>query len=172
VEWESVLDELKRLRAVNQSKSPTADGEGESTAGYASIHRDLRSQASRLLELTAGERTPELMRRALVHIEQAMRLTDNADIESLRVQAEARYRNGQYSAALEPLRKAESRRDEVAEGDAGQHAKTHALIAMTEAKHVRQHEAKAALANYRRLWAEANPKVTTPPPLLIEVEQT
>jgi hypothetical protein len=108
----------------------------------------------------------------LGHIEQAMRLTDNADIESLRVQAEARYRNGQYSAALEPLRKAELRRDEIAEGDPGQHAKTQALIAMTEAKLGHQHEAKAALANYRRLWAEANPKATTQPPLMTEVEQT
>jgi hypothetical protein len=40
---DAVLDELTRLRAVNHSKSPAADGEGESTAGYTSIHSDLRS---------------------------------------------------------------------------------------------------------------------------------
>jgi Flp pilus assembly protein TadD len=101
-----------------------------------------------------------------------MRLTDNADIESLRVQAEARYRNGQYSAALEPLRKAESRRDEPTESDPGQHAKIHALIAMAEAKLGHRTEAETAQANYRRLWAEANTKATTPPPLMAEVEQT
>jgi hypothetical protein len=133
---------------------------------------DLRTQASRWLELAPLERTPELMRRALAHIEQAMRLTDNADFESLRVQAEARYRNGQFSAALEPLRKAQSQRDGTAKKDPGQQAKIQALIAMAEARLGHRTEAQAALARYRLLWAEANPKASTPSLLTIEVEQT
>jgi hypothetical protein len=101
-----------------------------------------------------------------------MRLVDSPNIESLSVQAEARYRNGQYSEALEPLRKAESQRDGTTEKDPGQHAKIQALIAMTEAKLGHRTEAEAALANYRRLWAERIPKASTPSPLMIEVEQT
>ena len=42
---------------------------------------------------------------------------------------------------------------------------------MSEAKLGHRAKAEAALANYRRLWAEANPKATTPPPLQEEAEQ-
>ena len=43
---------------------------------------------------------------------------------------------------------------------------------MAEARLGHRHEAETALANYRRIGAQANPKATTPPPLLAEVEQT
>ena len=57
----------------------------------------LRSQASTWLDLAAADRTPELMRRALAHIEQAVRhLGRPRTVYSLIVLAEARYRNGQY----------------------------------------------------------------------------
>ena len=46
------------------------------------------------------------------------------------------------------------------------------LIAMAEARLGHRPKAETALANYRRLWADANTKATAPPPLLTEVEQT
>jgi hypothetical protein len=133
---------------------------------------DLRSQAVRWLELPAPERTPELMHRALVHIEHAMRQLDSPNVNTLGIQGEARYRNGQYSEALASLRQAESRRDDTTEADPGLPGKIQAYIVMAEAKLRNRAKAETALANYRRLWAEANPKATTSPPLLIEVEKT
>ena len=41
---------------------------------------------------------------------------------------------------------------------------------MCEAKLGHLAEAETALADYRRLWGEANPKATSPPPLLAEAE--
>jgi hypothetical protein len=133
---------------------------------------DLRSQAVRWLALPATERTPELMRRALVHIEHAMHMTDSPKVDSLIVQAEARYRNRQYSEALAPLRQAETVQDDTTEYDPGLPAKIQALIAMAEARLGHRAQAEMALAHYRRLWAETNPKATIPPPLLSEVEKT
>ncbi len=78
--------------------------------------------------------------------------------DTLRILAEARYRNGQYSEALVALRQAESLRDETTEYDPGLPAKIQALIAMAEARLGHRAEAETALANYRRLWAQANPK--------------
>ena len=101
-----------------------------------------------------------------------MQLTQEPDNLLLRVLAEARYRNGQFSAALEPLYKAAAQPDDTTESDPGQPAKIQALTAMAEARLGHRAQAETALANYRRLWAQANPKATTPPPLLVEVEQT
>jgi hypothetical protein len=42
---------------------------------------------------------------------------------------------------------------------------------MSEAKLGHRAKAATALANYRRLWSEANPKATTPPPLQDEAEK-
>ena len=55
--------------------------------------------------------------------------------------------------------------------DPGLPAKVQALIAMAEARLGHRDKAETALANYRRLWAEANPKASTTTPLLAEVEQ-
>ena len=132
----------------------------------------LRSQAWIWLQLPAAERTPELMQRALVYIEHAVRQIDSPNVETLSILAEARYRNSQYSEALVPLRQAESLQDETTEYDPGLPAKLQAFIAMAEARLGHRAQAETALANYRRLWAEANPKASTPPPLLAEVEQT
>ena len=132
----------------------------------------LRSRVARWLELDESERTPELMHRALVHIEHAMGQIEGPDVNTLSIQAEARYRNGLYSEALAALRQAESRRDETTEEDPGLPAKLQAYIAMAEARLGHRAQAETALANYRRLWVEANPKATIPPALLIEVEKT
>ncbi len=132
----------------------------------------LRSQASRWLELAPLERTPELMHRALVHIERATRQIDSPNAYTLSILAEARYRNGQFSEALVPLRQAEALRDETTEEDPGLPAKLQAYIAMAEARLGHRAQAETALANYRRLWAEANPKATTPTALQIEAEET
>jgi hypothetical protein len=43
---------------------------------------------------------------------------------------------------------------------------------MAEARLGQRAQAETALASYRRLWAEGNPKATSSPPLLIEVEKT
>jgi hypothetical protein len=131
----------------------------------------LSQQAMSWLQLPDPERTPELMRRALAHAEQAIRLTDDPSSDLLRIQGEARYRNSQFAEALEPLRQAEARGNEDTRRDRDLPAKIQALIAMTEAKLGHRKEADAALANYRRLWAEANPKATTPPPLQDEADK-
>ena len=83
----------------------------------------LRYQASQWLDLAAHERTPELIRRAPAHAERAMQLTQEPDNLLLRVLAEARYQNGQFSAALEPLYKAIARPDDTTESDPGRTAK-------------------------------------------------
>jgi hypothetical protein len=125
------------------------------------------------MELPEPERTPELMHRALVHVEHASRLVDTPNLYTLSVLAEARYRNGRYAETLAPLRQAESLGDETTEQDAGLLAKLQALIAMAEARLGHRAEAEAALANCRRLWAEANATANSPPPPLIaEGEKT
>ena len=63
----------------------------------------LRSRASTWLSL-AGDRTPELMRRALIHIEHAHELVPDMDYLGLETLGEARYRNGRLAECLEPLR--------------------------------------------------------------------
>jgi WD40 repeat protein len=130
----------------------------------------LLGQALSSLQLPGPERTPALLRRALAHGEQAMRLMDNPSSYYLRVLGDARYRNGLFAEALESLRKAEARGNEDTQRDRELPAKIQVLIAMAQAKLGHRAEAEAALANYRRLWSEANPKATTPPPLEDEAE--
>jgi hypothetical protein len=64
------------------------------------------------------------------------------------------------------------RRAATTENDPGRPAKIQALIAMAEARLGHRAQADTALAIYRRLWAEANPKASMPPLLLAEVEHT
>ncbi len=131
----------------------------------------LSRKAASWLELAGPERTPELMRRALAHAEQAIRLMDEPSSYDFRVQGEARYRNGRFAEALESLRQAEARGEEDTQRDRDLPAKIQALIAMSEAELGHRAKAEAALANYRRLWAEAKPKATTLPPLQEEAEK-
>jgi hypothetical protein len=54
--------------------------------------------------LGAHERTPELSRRALAHIERVRELVHDLDYRRLAILGEARYRNGLLAESLEPLR--------------------------------------------------------------------
>ena len=91
IESEPGLDSGVRAAALTMAR--------ERTESYST----LRLHASRLLELAAAERTPELMQRALMHTEHAMRRLDDPNVSTLSVLAEARYRNGRYSGALAPF---------------------------------------------------------------------
>ena len=110
------------------------------------------------------------MHRALAHAEQAIRLLDDPSSYFLRIQGEARYRTGRFAEALESLRKAEVPGNEDTGRDRDLPARIQALIAMAEAKLGHRGKAEAALASYRRLWAKANPRATTPAPLEEEAE--
>jgi hypothetical protein len=132
----------------------------------------LLGQARRWLDLSARERTPDLMRRALAYADKAIRLQDDPTSYSFRVVSEARYRNGQFVEALELLRKVEARRGVKSQSDRDLPGEIQALIAMAEARLGHRAESEAARASYRRLWADANPKASTPQPLMDEIEKT
>ena len=131
---------------------------------------DLQSKAATWLDLPAAERTPELMRRALMHADRAVQLMDSPTILALSTQAEARYRNGQPALALEAIREARKKLDEATANDRELRFRIEAILVLTQARLGNRTEAEVALANARKLWAEANPSATSPSPLLIEAE--
>jgi hypothetical protein len=133
----------------------------------------LLARASTWLGLDAPGRTPELMRRALDHAENALALVPNMDYPGLATLGEARYRNGRLAECLEPLRQSLALQEQDNLPVARRQYRALAFIAMAEAKLGRRAPAQAALEEYRTRRAQefAGSKVKPPEDkLLAEAE--
>jgi serine/threonine protein kinase/WD40 repeat protein len=110
----------------------------------------LMQQAGFWLVMTAAERTPELMRRALACAERAAALVADLDPADLETLGEARYRNGHLAECLDPLRQCLALReqDEAVPWEPV-FIRALAFIAMAEAKLGHRALAQAAMENYR-----------------------
>ncbi len=129
---------------------------------------DLRIKAASWLDLPATERTPELLRRALAHAEEAARMETAGSRTTLAVLAEARYRNGKYAEAIEVVNKVKEMRDDETLNDRETLGKVEAILAMCQARLGHAAEARAALANAKRSSTETNTNASKPSLLLQE----
>jgi serine/threonine protein kinase/WD40 repeat protein len=135
--------------------------------------QSLSSRASAWLGLDAPDRTPELMRRALVYVEHARELVSDMDYWGLETLGEARYRNGALAECIEPLRQCLTVQQE---DNVPVERRTHrplAFIAMAEARLGHSAPARAALDDYRTRRDQEIAGLKSAPPedkLLAEAE--
>ena len=111
----------------------------------------LRMRASAWLD--ARERTPEMMRRALAHIERIGELGHN-DGYHLAILGEARYRNGLLAECLEPLRKSLAIQEQDNPPVEIRDYLPLLFLAMAEAKLGHREAAQTALDDYRARRAQ------------------
>ncbi len=111
----------------------------------------LRMRASAWLD--APDRTPEMMRRALAHIERILELGQDSDYY-LAILGEARYRNGLLAECLEPLRRSLAIQEQ---GNTAIELRDYVpllFLAMAEAKLGHREAAQTALDDYRARRAQ------------------
>ena len=111
----------------------------------------LRMRASAWLD--ARERTPEMMRRALAHIERIRELGGDVDYH-LAMLGEARYRNGLLAECLEPLRKSLAIQERDNKPVESRNYESLLFLAMAEAKLGHRAAAQTALEDYRARRAQ------------------
>jgi hypothetical protein len=132
--------------------------------------QELRTNASVWLDLPAAQRTPELLRRALAHAEEAARMEAPASRTILAVLAEARYRNEKFAEAVEAATKVKAMHHEEKPNDRETLVKVEAILAMSQFRLGHAAEARAVLADAKRRSSETNPNASHPPLILEEAE--
>ncbi len=110
-----------------------------------------------------ANRDPAAIRRALAYAERSVQLQPKPSAASLLTLGQARCRSGLFSESIEALRRGIALDPKAIDA--------HAYLAISEARLGRRAEAEAALAEFRRLCAAANPESTAMPTLATEVQQ-